>query len=168
VRRLLIALVLTLAVLPAWSQDDQDLCGKENNDDSISGCTEIIQAKGVAPELLKAAYLARGLAYFRNGLWDKAIADYTKLIALKPKDLAVVYTGRSIAYVQKGLLDPAIADITRAIALQPNLDSYNIRAGAYEMKGQPDKAIPDYRAALKIEPTDQHAKDALKRLGAPQ
>lgn len=167
-RRALIGLFLILSVMPALAQDDLDLCGSKNNDDSISGCTEIIQAKGVSTELLTSAYLARGVAYFQKGLWDKAIADYTKVIALKPKDLAVVYTGRSIAYLRKGLLDQSIADITKAIALQPNLDSYNIRAGVFEMKGQPDKAIPDYRAALKIEPTDQHAKDALKRLGATQ
>jgi len=43
--------------------------------------------------------------------------------------------------------------------------SLGTRGAIYEKLGQRDKAIADYRAALEIDPSDQFAKDWLKRLG---
>ena len=43
-----------------------------------------------------AAYNRRGIAYGKKGEFDKAIADFTEAIRLKP-DFAVAYLNRGIA-----------------------------------------------------------------------
>jgi len=65
------------------------------------------------------AYLNRGNAYIGKGLYDQAIADETKAIALKP-DYALAYFDRGFAYEKKGQRDQAIADYRAALKLNPN------------------------------------------------
>jgi tetratricopeptide (TPR) repeat protein len=61
----------------------------------------------------------------------------------------------------------AIPVCTQAIALKPkDEDSYRNRAFDYESLGKNAEAIADYKKVLTIDPSDQYAKDALKRLGA--
>jgi tetratricopeptide (TPR) repeat protein len=43
--------------------------------------------------------------------------------------------------------------------------AYTNRGYTYEKKGDKDQAIADFRKALEINPSDQDAKDNLKRLG---
>jgi tetratricopeptide (TPR) repeat protein len=65
-------------------------------------------------------YSNRGIAYANNGEYDRAIADFTQAIALKP-DFALAYSNRGNAYANKGEYDRAIADYTQAIKLNPNV-----------------------------------------------
>ena len=70
------------------------------------------------------------------------------------------------AYYSKGAFGHAIADHTRAIALNPNVAVvYYNRGLAYAKKGDKDQAIADFRKVLEINPSDQDAKNNLKRLG---
>lgn len=72
-----------------------------DHDRAIRGCTQIIE-RG-EQETLKnraVAYFRRGLAYYERGEYDRAIADYTKAIALDP-NLAGAYHSRGLAYVQQ-------------------------------------------------------------------
>ena len=55
----------------------------------------------------------RGVAYYNKGDYDRAIADYTKAIELKPK-LAVVYSNRGEAWLHLAEWDKARADLTNA------------------------------------------------------
>ncbi|HZL58834.1 MAG TPA: tetratricopeptide repeat protein [Stellaceae bacterium] len=111
-------------------------------------------------------YYDRGFDYYKKGLHDQAIGDYTQAIALKP-DYAEAYFNRGIAYQSKGLTDQALADYAKAIALRSDdADAYSARGGVYELKRQRDNAVADYRTALKIDPTNHDAKQGLKRLGA--
>jgi tetratricopeptide (TPR) repeat protein len=59
------------------------------------------------------------LAYSHKGLYDQAIADYNRSIALKP-DYAHAYYSRATAFEMKGLRDPAIADYRASSRLDPN------------------------------------------------
>jgi len=52
-----------------------------------------------------------------KGDYDRAIADFSKVIASNPSD-AKAYSNRGIAYASKGDYDRAIADFSKAIALQ--------------------------------------------------
>jgi tetratricopeptide (TPR) repeat protein len=55
----------------------------------------------------------------------------------------------------------------RAIALDPKDNTaYDNRALNHEKLGETAEAIADYQKVLTIVPSDQYAKDALKRLGA--
>ena len=58
-------------------------------------------------------YSSRGDAYSEKGDYDRAIADYTKAIELKPK-LAVVYSNRGEAWLHLAEWDKARADLTNA------------------------------------------------------
>ncbi len=47
------------------------------------------------------AYLNRGNAYHVKGQYDQAIAEYTKVIEIKPME-AMAYYNRGISYDEKG------------------------------------------------------------------
>jgi tetratricopeptide (TPR) repeat protein len=57
--------------------------------------------------------------YDRKGEYDKAIADYTKYIQLRPNDDSA-YNNRGVAYKNKGDYDKAIADYEAALRIDPN------------------------------------------------
>lgn len=81
-------------------------------------------------------YRNRGTAYFSQGAFDLAIADYTKAIEMDPQD-ADAYGGRGMAYRQKGLRSEAIADLEAYLRLTTSVTA---RAGVEqliaELKGQ--------------------------------
>ena len=115
--RIPIVLVLACVALPSWAQSrlDFDLCdAKDDPDANIRGCTALIQ-KG---ETDYGIYYMRALAYLNKGLYANAIADFTKVIALDPKEHSY-YAARGIAYERKGQRAQAIADYRTAVRLNP-------------------------------------------------
>ncbi len=74
----------------------------------VAGCAEIHQ-----PTLDAEANFNRATAYIKEGHYDQAIDDYTKVIELNPRD-AKAYAIRGFAYSDKGQHDKAIADFTRS------------------------------------------------------
>lgn len=75
--------------------------------------------------------------------FDRAIADYSRAIALDPNN-AVCYCKRGLAYTAYGIVsssieyyDCAIADYNKAIELDPNYtDAYTWRDETYKMKSR--------------------------------
>jgi tetratricopeptide (TPR) repeat protein len=97
-------------------------------------------------------YLNRGIAQYKKGDYDQAIANYTRAIEINP-NYAKAYFYRGLAYQDKGDYDRAIADYTKAIEINPKLDiAYNNRGLAYQDKGDYDRAIADYTKAIEINP----------------
>ena len=62
----------------------------------------------------------RGVASFKKGEVDKAIADFTEAIRLNPKAVSA-YVNRALAADTKGQLELALADCNTAIQLDPKL-----------------------------------------------
>jgi len=62
---------------------------------------------------------SRGVAYAEKGEVDRAIADYTKAIAINPK-LADAYNNRGVSYRKKGDKEHAIADFRKALEIDPS------------------------------------------------
>ncbi len=94
---------------------------------------------------------SRALVYANKGLYDDAIADLSKAIALKP-DYTEAYGNRGMPYAGKGLRDEAIAGLHRG-----NPDSGPDYAQAYEYRGQVygnnglyDEAIADFTKAIAL------------------
>jgi hypothetical protein len=79
---------------------------------------------------------AGGKAYYDQEDYDRAIADYTEAIRMKP-GYAPAYVGRGNAYSKKGDYDRAIADYTQEIGLDPYSSLYaeTYRGYAYAMRG---------------------------------
>ncbi len=69
------------------------------------------------------AYMSRGVAYARNGQYDKAISDSTKALEINPR-FANAYIGRGGAYLKTGQYDKAWEDVHKAQDL-----GYKIRPG---------------------------------------
>ena len=69
------------------------------------------------------------LVFLKN--YEKAIADYTKAIELRPDD-ASAYNNRGISFVALKNNEKAIADYTKAIKLKPDFASaYNNRGNVF-------------------------------------
>ena len=88
-------------------------------------------------------YVERGNRYSRNGVYHRALADYTAAIDLAP-DYADAYYNRGCSYYEVGDYARALADLTRAIELQPANDAYyGQRALVHHFNDQPDQAQAD-------------------------
>lgn len=120
-RKILIALTLMFVALPSWAQTqlDFDRCQAKDPDTVIIGCTALIQKGGGTHS---GVYHKRALAYLESKLYNEAIADFTKTIALDPKDHSY-YVLRGYAYEKKGQSVQAIADYRAAIKLNPKNSS---------------------------------------------
>ncbi len=97
-------------------------------DATISACTAAIESGSLAGEQLMQVYRRRALLYFKRGDDERAIADFTEALEIKP-DAASTLTLRGMAYSQKGDYDRAIGDFTRALELLPG---FGMAAGGLE------------------------------------
>ncbi len=99
-----------------------------------------------------SAYNRRGQTFEREGLYDRAIEEYTRAILIDPT-FAEAYLGRGWAHLAKGNHGQAIRNYGEAIALDPSLaEAHFARGWAYEQLGQRDRAIEEYGEAIRIAP----------------
>jgi len=82
----------------------------------VKGCSALITAD--AKDAI--AFYSRGAAYQTKGDLDKAIADYSQAIVLKP-DYAAAYENRARAFVDKGDYTRAVDDVTKAGELKSKI-----------------------------------------------
>ena len=103
-------------------------------------------------------YLTRGENFSGVRQYDRAIADYSMAIQLKP-DYAEAYNDRGFAYYLKGDSERAIADYTRAIELRPNYPkAFNSRGVVYMAFGyERSKAVADFDRAIALKPDFRYA-----------
>jgi tetratricopeptide (TPR) repeat protein len=116
-RRVWIALGVSLIALPALAQTNVQKCVSEDADVAIAGCTALIQAGGLDTAHMAGVSTIRGNAYSDKEMFDQAVADYSKAISLKPDPIA--YDGRALIYAKQGHKDLAIADFQSAQKLDP-------------------------------------------------
>jgi tetratricopeptide (TPR) repeat protein/S1-C subfamily serine protease len=110
----------------------------------------INQAIALSPRA--AFYYNRGTTYQALKDYPKAIADYTKAIAINP-ELANAYNNRGRTYSKLKEYPKAIADYTKAIAINPEYaKAYNNRGNTYYVLKEYLKAIADYDKAIAINP----------------
>ena len=90
-----------------------------------------------------AGYLERGNRYGRNGVYHRAIQDYSRAIELAA-DYAEAWYNRGCSWYEVGEYGKAIADLSRAIELAPdNGLYYGQRSLVYHFNDQPELAEAD-------------------------
>ena len=63
------------------------------------------------------AYYSRGHALSKDGRYQEAIEDYSKVIALNYKEYSQTYVDRGLTYMKVGQVGLALADFRKACAL---------------------------------------------------
>ena len=83
-----------------------------------------VKADKAVPEEVKSSdpkfYLARGMASYRNGDLDGALADFDQAVLLDPLSKSA-YINRSIVLYRKAEVDRAFADVAQASHIQESL-----------------------------------------------
>jgi tetratricopeptide (TPR) repeat protein len=125
--------MITVWTAATWADDKADCRDAKTADIKIKGCSALILAD--AKDAI--AFNSRGAAYQAKGDLDKAIADYSQAIVLKP-DYAAAYENRARAFVDKGDYTRAVADVTKAGELAPKMA---VKAKAVPVATEPQKAV---------------------------
>jgi len=127
-------------------------CRSTDADQSIAGCTALLQSSQAETADLTFAHFQRGLSYERKGDLDHALQDDTQVIQLQPRE-SMAYNNRGFAYQRKGNYDLAIADYNKAIEIAPEMSlAWFNRGDAYQLKGDYPHAIADFTQVIKLTP----------------
>lgn len=129
--------------------------------DAIRLLTQALEQPGLPLEDQAHILLNRGFAYDEMGDYDRAIADYSKVISLKP-DAWQIYFRRGLAYRENGEFQQALADIDTAMAPKTHPPSdgtflFGERGVVEFALGHFTEADKDFSKVLTLDPTDQYA-----------
>jgi len=127
--------------------------------DAIRNFTKAIEEKSDTLKSIdeKIIYYYRGMLYYFLKEFSRAIADFSKTIALDPK-YKIALNNRGIAYYDMQDMDRAISDFDQAIALDPKYAlAFINRGNAYLSLKDFDRAIADYNHAIELNPKDATA-----------
>jgi tetratricopeptide (TPR) repeat protein len=95
-----------------------------------------------------------GIALWKKGRLDEAIAEYREALRLK-NDYPAAHNNLGVALNDKGDVDGAIAEYREAIRLKPNDAMPHCNLGVYlSDRGRLDEAIAEYREALRLKKDD--------------
>ena len=124
---------------------------------SIAGCTALIDGGAVAAGNIPVVYNNRGIAYRAKGDLDRAIADYSEAIRLDP-DYDTAFFNRGRAYYLKRDYDRAIADYGESLRINPPAPGRPMSTAVVDLpQRDPARADSDYSEAVKIDPSYAYA-----------
>lgn len=96
------------------------------------------------------ALFNRGTTRYDLGDYTGAVADYTQVIRLNPKE-AIAYNNRGLAHFDLGNVEAALADFSQGIYLDPqHFVLYCNRGWLYAEAGALPEAIADFNAAVTL------------------
>jgi len=98
------------------------------------------------------AYNNRGIASAREGLYEAAIAQFTRAFQRNPV-FAEAYYNRGLVDLAIGQLGRAISDFTKAMEIKPEfIECYASRGPIYVAMSQYEQAISDFTKVIEHEP----------------
>lgn len=139
---------------PAAAGMNQDLqsCTAATGRSSAAACTRVMNSGRLPDEQFYIGYFNRGSSYDRAGDLDKALADFNKVIEIKPR-FARGYLMRGMVHDGLGATGKAIADIDRAIELDAkSWAGYFSRAIVLRGMRDYDGALADLDKAAELDP----------------
>ena len=114
---------------------------------AIADFTKAIELNAQQQEF---CFYFRGIALYRRGRLDEAIADLSKAISLKQHPR--FYGDRGTLLAQKGDFDSAIADLNKAIELEPkNAKAFGDRGIVHLMRGEDTAAESDFEKCFELD-----------------
>ncbi len=121
-----------------------------------------IEIYGEPQEFHWPVYFARGITHEREGLWDKAEADFRQALLLRPEQPQVLnYLGYSFVEMKTNL-DEALDMIERAVALEPESGYIADSLGwVYYQLGRYEEAVEPMERAVELVPVDPIITDHL-------
>lgn len=129
--------------------DGHDCFGKDEMR-RITGCTQLLQRKGLDPRTRSTAYATRALALSIIGRHEEAIKDYDAALQLTP-NYAVALNNRAWAKFKLGRIESAEPDVEKSLRLDPTSPhAHDTRAHVRQAQGQKRRALRDYRIAMRI------------------
>jgi tetratricopeptide (TPR) repeat protein len=117
------------------------------------------KSKACKPPQTALEYNIRGLAFYRAGRPNKAVADFSNAILLDPAQ-AEYHCNRGTIYLHVGENELAIKDLLEAQRLQPSsvvnallARAYNNRGIALTRKRKYEQSVSDFSEAIRLDPT---------------
>jgi len=120
---------------------------KGEPDQVVAACSRLLARDSLDGVLRRDAFRSRGVAYYRRGDYDRALADLAESIRLAP-DVAGLYGDQANIYYFKRDYSRAIAGYDEALKLDPNdALAYNNRGCAWVALGSLVNAEADFNRA---------------------
>lgn len=154
-RFLLCAILFTGAALSpdVASANDRKICDTTYGLPAIAACTRLIESRRLTTSDRAITTSIRGLRYFLNGQYEKAIADQDQALSIMKH--WTFYNNRGLAYDGLQQFDLAIEDYSAAIKMDPSQQlAYANRAVAWQRKGNQDRSLQDLDKAVQLAPKD--------------
>ncbi|MBI1213861.1 MAG: tetratricopeptide repeat protein [Alphaproteobacteria bacterium] len=117
----------------------------------VAACSALITSGKLSKDNLALAYKRRGRAYLDQHDFDRAIADNSKAIELKP-DFFDALGNRAIAYEAKGNLFGAFADTDTVVRMRGSARDHFDRASVLLTMHNYAAAVFDFGQAIKLKP----------------
>lgn len=151
-----ITLVLLFAGLasPSFAGMKRDIadCNTSSRTRGAAACTRVMNSGRLPRRQFYIGYFNRGAAYRKGGNNKRALADFNRVVKLRPR-FAKAYYLRALTQHDLGALDEAIADMGRYIELKPkNWSAFYSRAVLLRKKNDPDRALADLDMAASLNP----------------
>ena len=138
----------------AGMSQDLKSCTAAEGRNSANACTRVMNSGRLPRAQFYIGYFNRGSGYRRAGDFDKALADFKRVVKLRPK-FARGYHMRGLVQGDLGAHASALADFEQAIALDPQAwVAYYSRASVLRAKGDYDGALADLKTAGEIKPSE--------------
>ncbi len=153
---------------PAWPQEspqdsvDAQRCNGElqaSAQEQIASCSALINSLSFSGKTLAIIYSNRGIIWFEQSDYYKAVVDFGEAIALDPLDATSFYH-RGLAKLKIGDTAGSKADIARAEELNPEFRAAKSASPSHANAAVFSKAVASARTSkdFKSEKTDKHSK----------
>jgi len=122
-----------------------------------SKAIELLSAWSEEDPYYTKAFYHRGIAFFKNGDYEKALADFNKAQDLSP-ELSVLWMYKGFTYRNMGQLDEAVNCFSNYISRNPtdtSAYSYILRGKMKYELGDFQGAVADYDLAIRLRPFEE-------------
>lgn len=136
--------------MKAWQAEFESSLNKPQRQwqDKLMGHTQGIETDSEDPN----AYNNRGIASAKEGLYEAAIAQFTRAFQRNPV-FAEAYYNRGLVDLAIGQLGQAISDFTKAVEIKPEfIECYETRGPIFVAMNQYEQAISDFTKVIEHGP----------------